>query len=392
MSTLKFQVRSTQLAAWYAPSGASSDYYSSTANDAVPPSVQSSVLTGVFGGFLINTNPNAAPQKAVTYKGFSNTPSTNARSYLVRVVPNASGAPSTTAALFSFGWSVTAAIAENQCYITTAGKIFFEMYYQNGGNAISVLSNAFTWVANTPTDILITWDGTTGASGVNFYQDGTLNFSGAANANSQTPNANNSGIISLAYTGSEGSASPAFLFNEFAIWEGVVAITYPRSAFITAPNFDGTLCTDPGIAEVNSGINYFINGINMTGTLVQVTNITTKLLLQANPTAPVQTLILTQGDALTMDLLFTDNTGSAFNLTGATLTFEMLNSDNTLINIPNSQFTILNQTTNTGEVNMFLNGTTNAKVGIRTVIAKYTNGTSILQFRGQFTVLTSKPS
>lgn len=71
------------------------------------------------------------------------------------------------------------------------------------------------------------------------------------------------------------------------------------------------------------------------------------MLLAAQNALPIE---FTQGDDLTLQLIATDDAGNPVNLTGATLSTQILGANGVgPVTFPNSQHTIANQSTNRGQ-------------------------------------------
>lgn len=442
MATLKFQVRSTQLSAYYSFSGANSTFISSTANDAVPPTVDASGLSGVFGASVLNLHPvSSTTIKGLVYRGFQSTPGTLARSVLIRIVPTASGAPANAASIYTTGYG-DSQIDGDYAVVDNTGKVQWFVFSPSGATAFGATSSTLTITNNVPTDILMTWDGTTAAGGVRIYQDGVSIFNGSASNNTWTVNQD---LCAQVVIGKGPSAfSPPWTINEFVMWEGVQSVTYPRSAFITTSAFDGSFytavdplivlngqnytvagvvntgtlnstdpgvgnvrsgqgyfinsasrtgtlvvpgtSTDPGVANVLSGVGYQINGSSFTGTLALVYNSGRQFSIKQNPTGGIPQVI-TQGDSFPLPMICINEANVPYNLTSATMTTTMLSESGTEIVFTNSQHTISNQTSYPGQFTLTPTPTTLLKAGTVQLMTTVTSMGNTISFWGTIKVL-----
>lgn len=387
---LTFQYRSTQLTAWNSNSGSSGALYSGIPSP-TPVTLDNSAFA--FGGKVLNLNtPDANSQKGFIFPGMGNGPSGLAFSLLVRIVPKVNGGTSSAQVVFCNGFNQDR-IGGNLIFIS--GNSLSWQIGDIDNNIVSSINVTMSFVQHQATDLFFTWDGTTGAGGINIYQDGTL----LASAMATGTWVYNSGLnlfTSLGYGLPSGVKSAFdFDFNEVDIWSGVVANpTYPRTTFIPAAEFDGQgQQSSPGVENVRNGTTFYSFGVLLTGTLRPVNNIGRQFLVKSNPT-PGQTLIATQGDAFTLDLIAYDQTGTPHDLTDSTFSSTFINEDGSILTIDNSAHTANpDQITFKGWFTMYFSGTQSLKVLRNSnFLTKVTQSPDILQFHGTLQILSSLPS
>lgn len=234
--------------------------------------------SGTFGGTYLNM----AAGPWIIFPGADNAPiGATAISVLWRLVPISSGAPSGNKPLLCLGSSGN--FNDNQYGgllwgVNSSGKMYtIGGTRANGTNYFSpgfyTLTNAFTFVANQPTDIWFTWDGTTNANGVKVYQ--------AQNGNAPTLLEQFTANVAMEAMSREqiteilirdfwnNSNNNAFHINEICIWDSVEDPTSygARSDFITAPEYEGYNYTSLAAGNVRNGTAYGPGPGSLTGTL-----------------------------------------------------------------------------------------------------------------------------
>lgn len=154
------------------------------------------------------------------------------------------------------------------------------------------------------------------------------------------------------------------------------------------------LWSDPGEANVLNGVSYLVDGVTMTGTLQLLYNTMAQMSITQDPSTPVQALVVTQGDAITLKLLAIDDTNSHFDLTGASFSTKILNKDGSYLTIDNSHHNAdPDQTGNKGKFTVFLSGTSNLKTGdTRGIITTISVNQDVIQFHGTIKVVSSEIS
>lgn len=263
---LRFVVRGTQLNAWYATFGATAGKFSNLGPGADDPVVTSSAGTGVFGGSVINMTP-ASVVKGLTYPGGLNVCAAGAGgafSVLVRLLPR----NTSTTSQFGIIESGNARGGYGngfRCYLSS-GRPGIQL--DDGAGNLSTVTSAKTisTIANTALDVMFSWDGTTNANAVIISVNGVaFDTLTAPTANTFRDWTNVNSII----TGSISSVGAQDMdLNELVVWDSVQSTVYAtRTGFWPVSAFDGSVSTDPGVANVRSGTAYETAGVNYTGTL-----------------------------------------------------------------------------------------------------------------------------
>lgn len=234
--------------------------------------------TGTFGGTYLDMT--AGP--VVSFVGLDNCPiGSTAITILMRLIPIASGAPVANKGLISLGGfhhyndsgyggidiGVSATTGKVE---VTAGSV------GNGGTYFSFanFATAPTWTTNTPTDIWIVWDGTTGSGKMELWQGdngstptkiSSLTASNAANAmiRGQVPSIVMANLPRVAFNNFAH-------VNEICIWDTAeVPSSYgTRTDFITATAYEGYTYTSLATNKVVSGTVYGPGPGTLTGTYV----------------------------------------------------------------------------------------------------------------------------
>lgn len=293
-----FQVRGTALDAYYARFAKSAGlvYGGST----VAPAVTALTSSGIFGNSYIAKRNNLGNQRGLIYPGFSNTWSGAPFTLLWRIIPRWTGAPGTLMTLSTIGGYSGSGLAKIECSILTSGAFRLRMSDRNQGTlTLNDTSGTYTsYVSGTPVDIMMSWDGTTGANAVKWSVEGTeVGTVTAGQASVQAGALLRTGI--QIGCGGVDSNHADWDLNEFVIWDSAESHTYsPRSDFYTPPStgegkavesmvktgqtyydldvftsktgtYDGSdRWTDPGESNVKTGTAYKANSTsnNKTGT------------------------------------------------------------------------------------------------------------------------------
>ena len=273
---IKFQIRGTQLNAWYATG--KKGYGVSTGN----VTVDASAISGVFGGSLLNFATSGP--KALRYLGGENWATGVAGfTILMRIVPTFSGTPAATQALFAVGDNASRSYGGITILITSGGVINVQGRNADGttwyADQLYGSPSFPTFVSGEPIDLWFRWNGQSG-NPVECYQAApstspTLCGSGNAYIAGATRNAFAAGSIAvgLQFMPEITTNQTNFNLNELVIWDSYeTPSSYgARSNFITASEFEGYSSTDPGIANVKNAIGYTSNGVSLTGTLLEST-------------------------------------------------------------------------------------------------------------------------
>jgi hypothetical protein len=262
--SVKFQLRGTQLDAWYASAWGA--HYTATATGSI--SLVSSGASGVFGGSYIDGTNSA---KALNFMGADNWSTTNALTLMFRIIPTWTGNPSAQQELFLAGDVNNNAFEGLQVVLNTDGTIYLLARNSAFNAYIGDTFGSLTYVSGQPTDIWVVWDGskTTGAFKLYQAQNGNVpTLVGTHDSAYVVPARSVAAATGMAFCRNNGTSMNAYI-NEAVIWDSVEDPTSygARAAFITttASTFQGYANTDPGIANVLSGTNYIFGGNAKTG-------------------------------------------------------------------------------------------------------------------------------
>jgi hypothetical protein len=273
-ANVTFSVRGNSLSARYAPGGAANGNINGVG-------LVSSAGTGVIGGSYIDMSSSFAT-KGLYYAAQGNFPATAKRKFSVLL----------RAALLGVGgseyglWALDFGQQIGTCGFGFQSNFVFQVI-ESVTSIADIGSNNNAW---TPTrgqfyDIVCTFDASnsTNPSGLQIFIDGVLlNFN---NLIGTWPNAVRDLIgFNIALGTNIFGGGTQMQVNEFVIWDDIIDPTnvildsgpgslngQSRTSFVAAAAFDGSIYTDPGIANVRSGINYIQAGVNLTGTLVPST-------------------------------------------------------------------------------------------------------------------------
>jgi len=263
---ITFAARGDSLDARYGGNGVSSALAYAAANSA--PEVAADATPGIIDGTVIDLyeNGGAAP-KAIKFQGGSNFPQGKKFSILARFlyVPDPTTI-SAAATIFEIGDNAYGGI-----YLRTTGGTGILRVVARPAEGLAG-ENTFLPVTTQAViqglnEVFITVDATKDPCEMKFYHNGALHDT----YNTPSAYAGDSWSSGFAKSISFGNGTyPGFYIkiNEFVIWDDVVACPdFNRTEFIEVDEFDGTKDTDPGIANVLSGVSYYLNGTELTGTL-----------------------------------------------------------------------------------------------------------------------------
>lgn len=277
---LAFQIRSTQLNAYYAR--AFNDHAQAGAGTA---NVTASIVSGAFGSFLIDMANSGSGVRRLSYVGLDNFSANGAFTILTRIVPNFTGAPATTTDLFCVGSADGNQASGLMVRLTTAQKLNVVMRDSAGSSVMNEDSTSnVPCTVDVPVDIWTTFTGTAGAASFKMFA--------AANGLSPTEIGSFNGGVTIG-TGARPFANIASItvgsdafgnfsnhkLNEIAVWDDVQTPSSfgARSDFITASTFEGYNYTDPGTANVKLATAYTYAGVAQVGTLASSSGGTPRL-------------------------------------------------------------------------------------------------------------------
>lgn len=260
-----FQVRGTQMDAWFSRGGKTPGIVYESGEDEPAPAALGD--PSVLGGSAIKLiDSNAQTQvNLLAYPGRKNFRQTLGDwSVLFRIVPNWTGNPATSQSLGTIGES-SGTLALLRFWIDTASKLRIDC--QNRAllnNFVYGGTPAMAFTAGVATDILITY--THATKTWSLYQDGALSASFVRDQFLDGDFLNYTGISLGGHRNIVNVAGTNYHLNEFVIWDDVIVPAYPRADFIEAANFDGDAYTDPGTGNVKTGIGYTHAGVAQVGT------------------------------------------------------------------------------------------------------------------------------
>jgi hypothetical protein len=260
-ANVAFAVRGDSLTARYAPGGATPV----TLNRAVQTNASG---TGIIGAGYIDLDQSALVIQSLIYPGKGNIPTGNKFSVLLRCALGS--------AQFMGLWGLG-------CYpqLGNSGAWFdngnlLTNYMENYSTAADLANNSQSW---TPTlaryyDMVWTIDmSSTGVSNLKTYVDGVLLGSSSGAVWPNPRNVNHLSVM-LGTTAFVGASTTRIKVNEFVIWDDIIDPTgtglnlngQARSSFVTCSVLDGSLYSDPGVANVKSNVVYNYAGVSETGT------------------------------------------------------------------------------------------------------------------------------
>ena len=374
--SLRFALRGTSLNAWYSTAGSSPGFFSNLGN-ADYPALVANANAGVFGGSVIDMVPNSVT-KGMNFIGRGNLGATNNNgsfAVLARLVPTLTQSPCTGYGVIECGNCFGLHGNGYRLGINATGNPFIQLADQAGNILTYTSAHVLNVVQNVPFDIMFTWDGTTNAGSLKVSIDGI-------EVDTFTPDAqvavSNRDVQSLPTFGiGETVSSPIqtkLRLNELLIWDTQEAHVYAaRTGFWPVASFDGLVSTDPGAANVLSGIAYMINGAAFSGSLIK--NYLSKATVKPGAgQAPRDLLAFTQGDDVSLILFAQNGLGAPIDLTGATLTTFFPAADGTQVTIATTD-------------------TANAKIGEHlSVLTKVVQGGKILFFHATASLTVLSPS
>lgn len=265
-ASVKFCLRGDSLNARYAPGGAT------PGNIAGVTQVNASGI-GIIGAGYLDLSASLAA-RGLVFPGPGNFPTSNKFSVLIRCCFINSFSPDM--GLWALGFPQQLGTAG---IVQQAGTVFQDVESltavsdigANQGNIATTLGQYF--------DIVALYDMTTTADGsLQLFVDGVQ-----IGSNNNTSTWGSSRAL-VGYVLGIGAASPyigqtRIRVNEFVVWDGVIDPTniqldsgigslngQTRTSFVTAAALDGSIFTDPGVANVLAPVAYEFAGVPLTGT------------------------------------------------------------------------------------------------------------------------------
>lgn len=369
----------------------------------------SAVDAGALGGHSINFDGGGAV-KGLIFPAFNNVQKTGKMSGLHRINPTYSGSPVGNSSVLSVAgprFLNGNSIMQFQLDHLTDGNLYVSVSDALGGGLVFTNIGAWSPVAGTRYDIVMSFTGLSSSNQLKVYIDSVL-F--AQTTVGRTWNATDTLQTEiLVACGNNQSLQGFYKSEELVYWDDVIdpvalgLIGAARTQYVDLSSYvlDPTLSTDPGQANVLSGTAYEINGVPKTGSLVLVSNtyMQAALIGQGLPTNAATKLYLTQGDVPVLSFLAKlGPTLAAFDLTAATFSTQIRMTDSTYRTIPNSQHTIApDQVTNRGAFTVALTALDTAALELgadHEVVTTITQGALVTIFHGAklLTVLPNTPS
>jgi hypothetical protein len=185
----------------------------------------------------------------------------------MRIVPQWSGNPTAGQGLFMVSSDGFLKANHFEWFILTTGRFQFFMTDRFGATLLNaVTSNVVTFVAGTPMDLMVSWDGTSGAGKFKISING-VELETITMGTARTADANAIGAITIG--NSPNGPRSNFKLNELVVFDNAENHVYAtRTDFYTVAAFDGENNTDPGQANVRLATGYVIAGVAKTGALV----------------------------------------------------------------------------------------------------------------------------
>jgi hypothetical protein len=266
-----FALRGDSIDARYSSSG-KSPYLIHRNGDTAPAPV-ADATSGVFGSSKISFSSGTTNEaKHLVYPARKNFSQTNKFSILMRIVPEfTSGAIGKEQPILFSGWPQVSSFGSYlSVYINTNSTILFTLSDRKNSatSGGQFTSSAFSFTSGVPTDIMIVWDETSNPR-LKFSQDGVEISTHGTTGDSFEDTWALWGEIHLGYVAgaNDGAGQNLTAINELVIYDTAESHTYAaRTGFVSTSVFDGSITSEPGIANVKTGVAYTIEGNALTGT------------------------------------------------------------------------------------------------------------------------------
>lgn len=287
-ANIKFALHGDSLLA-YLHSGAGKQGYSYTPINYATPAA-SEADAGAIGGSRLTFDTAQNDIRGWVWPGFTNASLTGKFSILARVKCPAA-TPANNTFLFAIGGftglgggSPTSAVG-----LSLNADNTLRIHLWNNRNAQIFSNSSFgSWTPSISTwyDIVLTWDGTTGANKVKLYIDGVSFGTKTATAAAADGNGNFTQACILLGAPIVSGYRGDVLINEFVVWDDEIDPTSGglnlagagRASFVSTSGLvlDPNSSTDPGEANVRNATGYTISGVAKTGTMIAASAATTK--------------------------------------------------------------------------------------------------------------------
>jgi len=237
------------------------------------PGVVADAATGVIGGNTIDIS--GADSRAISYcaKNIINTG--NKMSLLLRFQPDWEGTPGGFKEFFSLmALNPVIPFSLLSCYSNSNGTLVITHGDENK-NQTNASTSVLSLTQNKVYDLLFVFNGDITTGRIKVYLDGVE----VGSSDIVTPTINTwSGVNCLTIGACHHVLSQVsgLKINEFVIWDEVInQVSYTgetRTEFVTVSQIEGAYSTDPLIENVKSPTEYYINGIQKTGSLIVTEN------------------------------------------------------------------------------------------------------------------------
>lgn len=255
-----FALRGDSLDARYSKSGKTPSIYRSSG--LVDPAILIDNGAGIFGSRLIDFSNNTA-LKSLAFPARQNWSRNAALAVLMRIVPGWTGAPTASQGLFMKSADGFLKADHLEWFVTTAGRFQFFMTDRFGATILNAVSaNVINFVAGTPIDMMISWDGLGGAGKFKISINGVELETITMAARTADPNA----IGSISIGNSPNGARSNFKLNELVVFDNAEAHVYAaRTDFYAVAALDGEAFTDLADTSVKHSTAYVAAGVAKTG-------------------------------------------------------------------------------------------------------------------------------
>jgi len=242
----------------------------SSGADSLPSQINYATST-TFNNLVIEFE-DGTQTRGIHLPGGKNLPSGKAISIVMRFIPGYAAPPWT---IYLFTLSSGGSGRTN--YLELRHHVNGIECYARGQDGLPVVTGitaaaamSFGGAYTDAVDLGMSWAGTTTAD-LEFYVNGTLTTSFSVPSHFLDDAYNNWQTMKCVDIGqnavSQAPSRANYHLEEFAVFDTALeGITTTRSDFFTGTSFDGSVNSDPGIANVLSATEYIIGGVTLTGT------------------------------------------------------------------------------------------------------------------------------
>lgn len=214
-----------------------------------------SIGAGDLGSVYDLTNTGVV--KYVAWHAAKNTPNARTFSILIRMAPSYTGTPAANRAILELNTGASASGAFLQFYHNTSGNLILNGKNQAGSVTFNSANlGAYAPTSGTYNDIVVKWDGTTGAGAGSVTVDNAAPTTATASVALDTAWDQYS-WKSLALGCTSGVLASAMTFSELVIWDSLIDTSAvlladgstaaldgaARTSYVAASSFDGSAST-----------------------------------------------------------------------------------------------------------------------------------------------------